>query len=109
MKHKEETNIQNLIRVELCKKGCLIFRCNTGNFYTKYGQEIKIGQVGHSDLYGVRNDGRAIFLEVKTPIGRARKEQKNFIQAVKNKGALAGFARSVEDAINIVFPEKKEQ
>ena len=109
MKHKEETNIQNLIRVELCKKGCLIFRCNTGNFYTKYGQEIKIGQVGHSDLYGVRNDGRAIFLEVKTPTGRARKEQKNFIQAVKNKGALAGFAHSIEEAINIVFPEKKEQ
>lgn len=106
---KEETNIQNLIRVELCKKGCLIFRCNTGNFYTKYGQEIKIGQKGHSDLYGVRDDGKAIFLEVKTPIGKAREEQKKFIQAVKNKGALAGFARSVEDAMNIVFPEKKEQ
>ena len=107
MKHKEETNIQNLIRVELCKKGCLIFRCNTGNFYTKYGQEIKIGQVGHSDLYGVRNDGRAIFLEVKTPIGKASDEQKKFIQAVKNKGALAGFSRSVEDAIKIVFPENE--
>ena len=102
---KQETNIQNEIRIELCKKGCLIFRCNTGNFYTKYGQEIKIGQKGHSDLYGVRNDGKAIFLEIKTPIGKAKLEQLKFIEAVKNKGALAGFARSVEDAFKIVFPE----
>lgn len=102
---KQETNIQNEIRIELCKKGCLIFRCNTGNFYTKYGQEIKVGQKGHSDLYGVRNDGKAIFLEIKTPIGKAKPEQLKFIEAVKNKGALAGFARSVEDAFKIVFPE----
>ena len=65
---KEETNIQNTIRIALCKKGCKIFRCTVGNFFTKWGQEIKIGQVGHSDLYGVRPDGKAIFLEIKTPI-----------------------------------------
>lgn len=68
MSQKEETNIQNIIRVALSQKGCKIFRCNVGNFYTKYGAEIKIGQKGHSDLYGVRPDGRAIFLEVKTPV-----------------------------------------
>ena len=103
---KEETMLQNKIRVELCKKGCLIFRCNTGQFYTKYGQEIKIGQEGHSDLYGVRDDGKAIFIEVKTERGKARPEQIKFIEAVKNKRALAGFAHSVEEAINIVFPEE---
>ena len=108
MSQKEETNIQNRIRLELCKKGCLIFRCNTGSFFTKYGQEIKIGQVGHSDLYGIRDDGKAIFLEVKTKIGKASEEQKNFIKAVKNKGALAGFANSVEQALDIVFPENKK-
>ena len=66
MANKEETGIQNKIRVALCKEGCLIFRCNTGDFFTKWGQEVKIGQKGHSDLYGVRNDGRAVFIEVKT-------------------------------------------
>lgn len=103
---KQETNIQNIIRVELCKLGCKIFRCNTGNFYTKYGEEIKIGQVGHSDLYGVRSDGKAIFLEVKTPVGKASKEQKNFIKAMKKNNALAGFARTVDEAVNIVFPKE---
>lgn len=106
MKHKEETDIQNTIRVALCQRGCKIFRCTVGNFFTKYGQEIKIGETGHSDLYGARADGKAIFLEVKTPIGSASKEQKKFIEIMKKQNTLAGFARSVEDALKIVFPEK---
>lgn len=108
MSHKEETNIQNNIRVELSKKGCKVFRCNVGNFYTKYGEEIKIGIVGHSDLYGVRPDGKAFFVECKTLTGDKRKAQEKFIAAVKSKNALAGFARSVEEAIKIVFPEEYE-
>lgn len=103
---KQETNIQNKIRVALSEKGCLSFRCNVGNFYTKYGQEIKIGTNGHSDIYGIKPGGRAFFIEVKTPIGKARPEQLQFVKAVKKKGALAGFARSAEDAIKIVFPEE---
>ena len=89
MANKEETIIQNKIRVALCKEGCLIFRCNTGDFYTKWGQEVKIGQKGHSDLYGVKSDGTAIFIEVKTLKGKARTEQEQFIKAVKGKNALA--------------------
>ena len=106
MAQKEETDIQNRIRLALSQKGCKVFRCNVGNFYTKYGQEIKIGVKGHSDLYGVRPDGKAMFLEIKTPEGKAKKEQKNFIAAMKTNNALAGFARSVEDALKIVFPEE---
>ena len=105
MSHKEETNIQNLIRVELSKKNCLVFRINVGNFYTKYGQEIKIGVVGHSDLYGVRPDGKAFFVECKTQTGNKRKMQEKFIKVVKSKNALAGFARSVEDAMKIAEKE----
>lgn len=107
MGQKEETIIQNKIRVALSKEGCLVFRCTVGNFYTKWGQEIKIGTVGHSDLYGVKPGGKAFFLEVKTPEGSASDEQKKFIAIMKGKmGALAGFARSPEQALKIVFPEK---
>lgn len=65
---KEETNIQDHIKLALSQKGCKVFRCNVGNFYTKYGAEIRIGLKGHSDLYGVKPGGRAFFVEVKTPI-----------------------------------------
>ena len=69
---KEETRIQDEIRLALSKAGCKVFRCNVGNFYTKYGQEIKIGIKGHSDLYGVKPDGKAIFLELKTPVRKSK-------------------------------------
>ena len=110
MTNKEETNIQNQIRAALSKEGCKVFRCNVGNFYTKWGKEIKIGTVGHSDLYGVKPGGKAFFVEVKTPEGEASKEQLNFVKVMKEKmGAYAGFARSVEDALKIVFPEKYQE
>lgn len=108
MAKKQETNIQDTVRLELCKKGCKVFRCNVGNFYTKYGQEIKIGTPGHSDLYGVKPGGRAFFVEMKTPIGKASKKQKNFVKVMKEMGALAGFANSVEQALDIVFPKNEE-
>ena len=108
MPKKEETKIQDYVRLELCKKGCKVFRCNVGNFYTKYGQEIKIGTPGHSDLYGVKPGGKAFFIEMKTPIGKASDKQKNFIKVMKQMGCCAGFARSVEDALKIVFPENEE-
>lgn len=73
MSVKEETNIQNRIRAALSERGCKVFRCTVGNFYTKWGQEIKVGTKGHSDLYGVKPGGRAFFLEVKTPIRRSSK------------------------------------
>lgn len=68
MAKKEETKIQDAVRLALSQHGCKVFRCNVGNFYTKWGQEIKIGTLGHSDIYGVKPGGKAFFLELKTPI-----------------------------------------
>lgn len=48
---------------------------------------------------------RLYILNLKLQYGRARPEQLKFIEAMKQSGALAGFARSVEDAFKIVFPE----
>lgn len=108
---KRETELQNKIRAALCEFGCVVHRCNTGVFYTKDGRPVKIGEVGHSDLYGHNADGIAFYLEVKTPVGEASKEQINFVEAMIRSGAIAGFARSVEDAVRIVTgitPSKKE-
>lgn len=99
---KRETEIQNRIRAALCEFGCVVHRCNTGVFYTKDGRPIKIGEVGHSDLYGHNADGTAFYLEVKTPVGKASRKQIDFIEAMARSGAIAGFARTVEDAVRIV-------
>lgn len=98
-----ETRIQNKIRVTLSERGCIVLRCNTGLFYNKKGLPVRCGLVGHSDLYGHRPDGKAFYLEVKTPKGLASREQKNFISAMNATGARAGFARTIDDAVRVVF------
>lgn len=105
---KKETLISDMIRLELAKRGCKVFRSQVGNFYTKYGQEIHIGVKGESDIRGHRPDGRAFYVEAKTPIGYHRPEQEKFIKAMKDSNALAGFANSVEQALEIVFPKNEE-
>lgn len=103
MANKQETNIQNNIRLALSKRGHIVLRYNVGKFYTLDGRFIKVGEVGVSDLLGHRiPDGKAFYLETKTTVGKASKEQKQFINAMKQTGAIAGFVRSVDDAINLV-------
>lgn len=103
---KAETRVSDMIRLELCKKGCKVFRSQVGLFFTQYGEKIHIGVKGESDLRGHRPDGKAFYLECKTPIGKASEKQKDFIRAMQESNALAGFAHSVDEALKIVFPEK---
>ena len=103
---KAETRVSDMIKLELCKQGCKVFRSQVGLFYTQYGDKIYIGVKGESDLHGHRADGKAFYLECKTPIGKASEKQKDFIRAMQESNALAGFAHSVDEALRIVFPEK---
>jgi hypothetical protein len=40
-------------------------------------------------------------IEVKTPTGRVKPEQQQWLDAVQAAGGIAGVARSVEDALRI--------
>ena len=40
-------------------------------------------------------------IEVKTPIGRVKPEQQQWLDAVQAAGGIAGVARSVEDALRL--------
>ena len=99
-----EGDIQRLIMVELSARGHMVFRANVGRFFTADGRRVSTGlPPGFSDLFGYRaSDGRAFFIEVKTPTGRLRVEQAAFLAAMQKRGALAGMARSLADAILIV-------
>ena len=111
-----ESEIQSQIRLAAAPYAVL-FRTNAGEFYQgqrvwskEFGQTVLINlqkveglPKGYSDLSGVRKaDGRAVFIEVKTPTGRVRDEQVAFITAMRGIGAIAGVARSPEDAINLL-------
>ena len=100
---KTEHTIQNEIRVALTENGYTVFRANVGKVKTADGRWFDTGlPKGHPDLYGFRPDGKIFYIEVKNANGRVRPEQKQFIRTVKARGALAGIARSVEDALDIV-------
>lgn len=103
MNNREETEIQNRIRLE-CSDIAVLFRINVYEGKTASGQYIKSAVKGYSDLSGYRkSDGRAVFLEVKRPGGAVRPEQENFIRVARENHCLAGFARSVEDARKIIL------
>lgn len=112
-----EADIQNQIRsfVSIEKLGVL-FRANVGEAWT--GERIvkntdgsitihnprrfKSGlPMGFSDLFGVAEMGRAVFVEVKSPTGRLRPDQENFLREMAKRGAFVGVARSPEDAEKI--------
>ena len=98
-----ESLIQNQIRVGLSKAGHTVFRANVGKVRTADGRYFDAGlPKGFPDLFGFRPDGRIFFIEVKNETGKLRPEQKIFIENIRKRGALAGVARSVEDAMEIV-------
>lgn len=98
-----EKDIQNEIRLAL-NPYAIVFRINVGTFMSETGQFVSTGVPrGFSDLFGVRkSDGKAFFIEVKTPKGRTTKYQDNFLKQMKKTGAIVGVARSGEEAVKIV-------
>ncbi len=99
----KETILQNKIIVALCERGCFAVNHTVGKFYTEYGERIKIGNNGDADVWGHRPDGMAFYVEIKLPGEKPRKDQLEFLEAMRNSGAIAGWATSIPEAIEIVF------
>ena len=99
----KETELQNRIIVALCQNGCVARNHTVGQFYTKYGAIVNIGNNGESDIMGHRIlDGKALYIEVKMPGEEPREDQQKFLNAMRKAGAITGCAHSVEEALNIV-------
>ena len=122
-----ETKIQRLIQLAVSAAKTIIFRNETGHFWTgkvihKAGDQVTLTNArmiacglatGSSDLIGLTpvliTDGMVgqtigVFtaIEVKTSNGRASKEQLTFIDAITKNGGYAGIARNEKDAIDII-------
>lgn len=100
---KEETIIQNKIIVE-CSDIAHLYNYTVGKFKTFDDRVISIGIKGFSDLFGFRNsDNKMIFIETKTPLGKLRPEQRQFLKVMKERGNIVGVARTTEQARNIIL------
>jgi hypothetical protein len=117
--NQSEQSIQQHIRLA-CSKGLTrLFRNNVGRLpdpRTGRWVEFGVGGKGAGDLLGWRTititpemvgQRIAVFtsIEVKTPTGRLRLEQQQWLDAVQAAGGIAGVARSVEDALRITTPQ----
>lgn len=109
-----EQSIQQYIRLACSTGQTRLFRNNTGTLKDQHGRPVQFGLCkGSADLIGYRTvtitpdmvgQQVAVFLsiEVKTPTGRIRPEQQQWLDTIQAAGGIAGVARSVEDALRIV-------
>lgn len=99
----KEIDVQNSIRLAL-NKYAIVFRGNVGKVRMADGRYFDTGLPrGFSDLFGFRkSDGRIFFIEVKNEKGKLRDDQQHFIKTMQKNGAIAGVARTAEEAIKIV-------
>lgn len=76
--------------------------------------QFGVGNPGGSDLIGYKmitvteemvgqDIAQFAAVEVKTPKGRVKEEQKRFIEHILKAGGIAGVARSVDDAQEILL------
>jgi len=112
-----EQQIQQHIRIACSNGDTRLFRNNTGTLRDQNGRPVSFGLCkGSADLIGWRTvtvtpemvgQQVAVFLsiEVKTATGRIRPEQQQWLDAVQAAGGIAGVARSVEDAQQIMAAE----
>jgi hypothetical protein len=109
-----EQQIQQHIRIACSNGDTRLFRNNTGTLRDANGRPVQFGLCkGSADLIGWKRvtitpemvgQQVAVFLsiEVKTPTGRLRPEQQQWLNAVQAAGGIAGVARNVEDAQRIM-------
>lgn len=72
-------------------------RQNSGAFKTPEGQFVRFGWPGCSDVLGQLRDGRLMAVEIKSPAGRLRPEQQQFLDLVNGAGGVAFVARNCAD------------
>ena len=111
-----ETTLQQQIRLAVGSRSDLrLFRNQVGSLPDpRTGRLVTFGLArGSADLIGWRTvvvtpemvgQRLAVFtsIEVKTPTGRLRPEQQAWLGVVRGTGGVAGVARSVEDALQIL-------
>jgi len=109
-----EQTIQQHIRLACSIGTCRLFRNNTGTLRDINGRPVSFGLCkGSADLIGWRSvtitpemvgQQIAVFtsIEVKSSSGRVKPEQQQWLNTVQAAGGIAGVARSVEEAMDLL-------
>ena len=80
-------------------KYAAVFRCNSGQIRLPSGKVFRGLPAGFSDIMAVLPGGRVAFIECKTCQGKLSPQQEKFIAKMQGLGAIAGVARSPDEAL----------
>lgn len=122
-----ETKLTNTVMLALSQAGCTIWRNETAGAWVgrpvhREGQLVTLANArmiqaglckGSSDLISItpititpdmvgQTLGVFTAVEIKTATGRTTQEQDRFLAAVRAAGGIAGVARSVDDALELL-------
>lgn len=98
-----ETDLMNAVMLAATAKDCVVFRTNVGKVRMADGRYFDTGlPKGHSDLYGVKSDGKVFYIETKLKPRKPTVEQCRFLLRMIEQGACGGVAYSVEEAMQII-------
>ena len=110
-----ESDIQSLIRQQVGNGPVRLFRNNVGATKDARGRLIRYGLAkGSADLIGWvarkitpgdvgRTMAQFVSIEVKSLTGKPRPDQIAWQDFVNQAGGRAGIARSVDDAVKIIY------
>lgn len=125
---RSESEIQQLIQMEVARYGCILLRNNSGALKDNRGRLVRYGlgnvssennkRIKSSDLIGITPTvitpemvGQLVGIFTATEVkaegwkykGTPREvAQKNFIEWIKAKGGIAGFCNSVDSAVELL-------
>ena len=97
-------DLTNAIMLALSQQGHAVFRGNVGKFKMADGRWFDTGLPrGFSDVFGNRlGDAKAFYIEVKAGRDTLKPHQADFLEAMRKRGAIAGVARSIDDALTLL-------
>lgn len=94
-----ETGLMFRVRETLVASGHVLLWRNNVGFDAERRVKYGLG-LGSADLVGLLvPSGRFFAIEVKTPVGRLRKEQRLWLDVVRKNGGFAAVVRSTDGAV----------
>ena len=74
-----------------------------GLLLTQSGTPLKVGVVGSSDIFGIRDDGKFISIEVKVGRDYLKPVQKNWSEMIQRYNGIWVEAHCLEDVEKILL------
>lgn len=127
---QDESEVQQRIQIEAAKNGCLLMRNNSGALEDTGGRTVRYGlgnisklhndNIKSSDLVGIttvvitpdmvgKKIGIFTAIEVKKEdwsetktLDKRERAQKRFIDLVRSRGGLSGFANNLDSLLKIL-------